>query len=68
MRYLQIKKSDLVNAGDFSDETPLSDVGDCNGKNKFFWNLYAIHKCYGIIHTEREGFYVRFKVFYCVNI
>lgn len=39
MNYLQIMKSDFVNTGDFSDEFPLSDVGDCNGRNKLFWNL-----------------------------
>lgn len=40
MNYLQIMKSDFVNTGDFSDEFPLSDVGDCNGRNKLFWNLH----------------------------
>lgn len=38
-------KSDFVNTGgDFSDEIPLSDVGDRNGRNKFFWNLFATNK------------------------
>lgn len=38
-------KSDFVNTdGDFSDEIPLSDVGDRNGRNKFFWNLYATNE------------------------
>lgn len=40
MSYLQIMKSDFVNTDDFSDEFPLSDDGDCNGRNKLFWNLY----------------------------
>lgn len=46
MNYLQIMKSDFVNTGDFSDEFPLSEVGDCNGRNKLFWNLY--NKCSNI--------------------
>lgn len=33
-------KSDLVSNGDLSEEIPLSDDGDCNGKNKPFWNLH----------------------------
>lgn len=41
--YLQIIKSDFDNTGDFSDEFPLSDVGDCSGRNKLFWNLKIIN-------------------------
>lgn len=54
MIYLQIIKSDFVNTGDFSDEFPLSDVGDCSGRNKLFWNLYIRNIIYDLLIIKRE--------------
>lgn len=54
MIYLQIIKSDFVNTGDFSDEFPLSDVGDCSGRNKLFWNLNIRNIIYDLLIIKRE--------------